>query len=68
LENLSTYLKENKHLPKIPSAADVKENGFSMGEMTPLLLLKIEELTLYLLQQQKEIASLQEEIKQLKGK
>jgi hypothetical protein len=46
----------------------VKENGFSMGEMTPLLLLKIEELTLYLLQQQKEIASLQEEIKQLKGK
>jgi hypothetical protein len=36
--------------------------------MTPLLLLKIEELTLYLLQQQKEIASLQEEIKQLKGK
>ena len=68
LENLSTYLKENKHLPKVPSAAEVKENGFSMGEMTPLLLLKIEELTIYLLQQQKEIASLKEEVKQLKEK
>jgi hypothetical protein len=55
LNELNTYIQENKHLPEIPTTAEVKENGISVGEMNAKLLQKIEELTLYTLQQQELI-------------
>lgn len=60
LSEVKKYVIENKHLPEIPSAQEFKENGYNVGEMDDLLLRKIEELTLYIIQ-------LQEEIEKLKG-
>jgi hypothetical protein len=58
LSQLENYLKQFKHLPEIPSAAEIEEKGQSLGEMNKLLLKKIEELTLYVIEQQKEIEEL----------
>ncbi len=58
LSEVETYIKTNKHLPDIPSAAAMEEQGVNLAEMNKLLLQKIEELTLYMLQQQKEIDEL----------
>jgi len=63
LDELETFIKENNHLPEIPSAKEVEENGLDLGEMQGKLLLKIEELTLYIIQQQKEIDELKKAIK-----
>jgi len=62
LEELEVFLKKNLHLPKIPSAAQMEKDGISLKEMNLLLLQKIEELTLYTLQQQKEIDALKEKV------
>ena len=64
--DLEKFIKENKHLPDIPSARDVKENGIDLGEMDAKLLQKIEELTLYIIQHQKEIEYLKSQIEELK--
>ena len=55
LNNLETYVKANSHLPEIPSAAEVAKDGIDVAGMDAKLLQKIEELTLYVIQQQKEI-------------
>ncbi|MFZ4726649.1 MAG: hypothetical protein ACOYMD_14540 [Paludibacter sp.] len=55
LHEVEQYVKTNSHLPEIPSAAEVSKNGMSIGEMQNKLLQKIEELTLYVIEQQKEI-------------
>ena len=58
LDELEQFIKENHHLPEIPSAKEVAENGLDLGEMQGKLLLKIEELTLYILDLQKQIDEL----------
>ncbi|MDR3705770.1 MAG: hypothetical protein P4L28_07695 [Paludibacteraceae bacterium] len=68
INELSEYVKENKHLPDVPAAADMVKNGVDMGEFQVKLLQKVEELTLYTIQQQKEIQSLRSEIENLKKK
>jgi hypothetical protein len=55
LDEVSSYIQENGHLPEIPSAADVSENGVNLLEINTLLLKKVEELTLYILQQNEQI-------------
>ena len=60
LKELEVYIKQHMHLPDIPSANEVKENGIQIGEMNGLLLKKIEELTIHLIEQQKEIDNLKE--------
>ncbi|MDD7885333.1 hypothetical protein [Flavivirga sp. 57AJ16] len=55
LKEVESYIKENGHLKDIPSAEEVKENGVKLGEMNKLLLQKIEELTLYVIDLKKEI-------------
>jgi hypothetical protein len=57
---LESYINENKHLPGIPSAAEVKEQGIELGEMNKKLLQKIEELSLYIIQQDKRITDQQQ--------
>ena len=62
LQELEAYIKENLHLPKIPSAKEMDENGLSLKEMNLLLLEKVEELTLHTIEQQKELDSLKKRI------
>jgi hypothetical protein len=58
LKEIESFINENGHLPNIPSAQSVQEEGLDLGEMNRLLLEKIEELTLHIIQQQKEIDAL----------
>jgi hypothetical protein len=58
LEKVEEFIKENKHLPEIPSAKQMEEEGVGLAEMNKLLLQKVEELTLYVIEQQKEIEQL----------
>jgi hypothetical protein len=55
LDQVAQYTKINNHLPSIPSAEEMKKNGVELGEMNNLLLQKIEELTLYAIEQQKKL-------------
>lgn len=66
LSEVERFIKENKHLPDIPSAKEVEKDGVSVGEMEAKLLQKIEELTLYLIEQNKVIESHKLEIDKLK--
>lgn len=63
ISDVIKYTTENKHLPEMPSADEVVKNGIDVGEMNAKLLQKIEELTLYVGQQQKEIEDLKRQIK-----
>lgn len=67
LEEVKTYIDENKHLPDVPSAKEMENDGVKVGEMEMILLKKIEELTLYLLSQQAMIQKQQKEIEMLKS-
>jgi len=58
LHKVEEYVNANNHLPEIPSAAEVSKNGMNMGDMQNKLLQKVEELTLYVIEQQKQIEEL----------
>jgi uncharacterized protein YjdB len=68
LADLERYLKQNKNLPGIPSAAEFSKEGQNLAKTDDLLLRKIEELTLYILQQNKIIYDMKTEIEKLKRK
>lgn len=68
LDEVEDYVAENSHLPGIPSEAEVIKNGIYLGEMDAKLLQKIEELTLYLIEQNKQIQALKKEVSVLKNK
>ena len=64
ISELESYVNENKHLPGIPSASEVEEEGsVDLGEMNTILLQKVEELTRYIINLQKQI----DELKKGKG-
>ncbi|TKG91600.1 hypothetical protein EYV94_21485 [Puteibacter caeruleilacunae] len=65
LEEVDKFVKERKHLPDVPSAKEMEEDGVGLAEMNKLLLQKVEELTLYLIKQQKENEKLTERIQKL---
>ena len=65
LKEVENHINEKGHLKDIPSAKEVEKNGISLGEMNSKLLQKIEELTLYTIQQQKEIEELKSLVKKL---
>ena len=58
LGEVERYIDANRHLPEVPSAQEVEENGVDVGEMNKLLLQKVEELTLYIIDLQKQIDEL----------
>ena len=60
LEEIEKYIKLNKHLPGIPSAKDVQKNGIDLGDNQALLLKKIEELTLYIIELNKKVSLLEQ--------
>ena len=59
LHELNTFIQLNKRLPNIPSATEVENDGINVGEMNRILLQKIEELTLYIIQMEKRIQELE---------
>jgi hypothetical protein len=68
LTEIETYIKENKHLPEVPSAKEMEKNGVQLGEMNMLLLKKVEELTLWVIELKKENIEAKEMNKQLADK
>jgi hypothetical protein len=66
LMEVEKYIKANNHLPEIPSAAEIEKDGVQLGEMNRLLLKKIEELTLHVINLDKKMTALEEENKKLK--
>jgi hypothetical protein len=63
LNEVENFINKNKHLPEIPSAKEMEANGVNIAEMNALLLQKIEELTLYTIEQQKLIEEQSERLK-----
>lgn len=57
LSKVEGFIRENGHLPNIPNEAEVMANGVNLGEINAKLLEKVEELTLYLIEQRKELES-----------
>ena len=62
VEEVEEYIKKNGHLPKMPSAKEVAKGGFLLGEMNKKLLEKIEELTLYTIDQEKKLGNQNQQI------
>jgi len=60
LSELKAYINKNQHLPGVSTAEQVSETGINLGEMNALLLKKVEELTLYLIEKDKEVNAIRE--------
>jgi hypothetical protein len=65
LSEVSAFIQKHHHLPDIPTEAEVKEKGVSLGDMQAKLLAKVEELTLHLIQQEQQNQKLRERLGQL---
>jgi hypothetical protein len=63
---LSSYIQKHQHLPELPSAKEVEQNGQDIAKINLLLLKKVEELTLYVIEQDQTLRELQNEIQALK--
>jgi hypothetical protein len=68
IDDLKLFLENNKHLPEVPSAKEIEQNGINVGEMEMILLKKIEELTLYVIELKAENEKRVQEIKELNAK
>jgi hypothetical protein len=67
LSELKIFIEKNNHLPDFPSAAEIKnDEGITLGEMNALLTKKVEELTLYIIQQNERIEKLEKAIKTIR--
>lgn len=60
LDELEKFIVVNKHLPEVPSAKAIESEGLALGEMNKILLKKIEELTLFIVDQNKRIKKLED--------
>ena len=67
LSEVSQFIQANGHLPDIPTEAEVREKGVSLGDMQAKLLAKVEELTLHMIQQEKENRELRERLARLES-
>jgi len=67
LEDVEQFTKENNHLPNVPSAKEMTENGLDVAEMDAKLMEKVEELTLYIIEQNKINQRQAKEIEELKA-
>lgn len=68
LPELKEFIQLNRHLPGLPKAADVQQNGVELGEMNKILLKKIEELTLHLISKDEELKNLSNKVVELDAK
>jgi len=65
LNDLEKYIRANHHLPDVPSESEVLSNGINLGETNAILLKKIEELTLYVIELKKENKDFQNQLNSL---
>ena len=65
LSDLKFFITENHHLPEVPSESDIMAEGIEIGDMQGILLKKVEEMTLYILQLQEQIDKLEQRINEL---
>ncbi len=63
LNEVEAFIDTHGHLPNVPSAKEVEENGLGLGAMNKILLEKVEELTLHLIAKEKQVEELLEELK-----
>ncbi len=68
IDELNNYIQKNGKLPNMPSATEVEKEGLNVGETSRLLVEKIEELTLYIIQQQEIIKNQDKRLKELEEK
>lgn len=68
LSEVAEYIKLNKHLPDVPSTADVNKEGIDLAQTQAILLQKVEELTLYMIEQNNKIERLNKKVKYLSKK
>ncbi len=68
LNEVESYINKNSHLPDVPAATELEGNGFDLAKMDATLLQKIEELTLYIIEQEKRMVQQEERIKKLEEK
>ena len=66
LESLDKYIQQYKHLPEVPTTKEVNENGLDVADTQALLLKKIEELTLYMIELKKENSNIKKELEMVK--
>ena len=59
MQEVKSYVQENRHLPEIPSAKEMQEDGMNVNDMVVKLLQKVEELTLYNIQLEERISELE---------
>ena len=64
LDEVEKFVREEEHLPDVPSGTQMEQTGLDVGQMNMVLLKKVEELTLYLIDQQKQISALKAQIAQ----
>lgn len=67
LREIENYINTYGHLPEIPSTTEVQNNGIDLGQMNVLLLKKIEELTLYLIEKEHQVQGLQHQLDALQS-
>jgi trimeric autotransporter adhesin len=68
LKEVENYINANNHLPEVPSAEVIAKDGLDLGKMDATLLKKVEELTLYLIEQSKQLSAQQQTILKLQEK
>ena len=68
MEDLDSYIKQNKHLPDVPTTETVMKEGIDLGKMNGILLKKLEELTLDVLDLKKELDVAKKQLEELKKK
>lgn len=67
IKQVEKYIQQNKHLPDVPSAAEVQRDGVDLGNNQTVLLKKIEELTLYIIEQNKRMEMLEKKVQDLEA-
>ena len=65
LDEVADYIDANGHLPNVPSECEVEENGIGLGELNKILLEKIEELTLHMIEKDQQILELRGDLSRL---
>ena len=68
IEEVEKYIVAHNHLPNVPPASEIQENGLKVSEISTKMMEKIEEMMLYIIEQNKEIKDLQKEVLLLKIK
>ena len=67
LKETALFIEKNKHLPGVPKAMEIEENGLALGEMNKIMMQKIEELTLHLIEKEKKIERQEERLENLEN-